>query len=102
MGQLCLQSATETGYTASALGVLQIATFRCKVTTRITPMGKNVDFMHLYMNIMIRERDDWVEVTQHSNRRSEPELTFYSCYYFVVNKHQQLFVNCRQPCLSHS
>lgn len=54
------------------------------------------------MNIVIRERDDCVEVIQHSHLRSESKLTSYSCYYFVVKKHRQLFVNFRQPCLSLS
>lgn len=53
------------------------------------------------MNIMIRERDDCVEATQHSNLRSQSKLTSSSYYYFVVNKHQQL-VNFRQRCLSLS
>lgn len=53
------------------------------------------------MNIMIREGDNCVEVSQHSHLRSESKATAYS-YYFVVDKHQQLFVNFRQQCLSLS
>ena len=49
-----------------------------------------------------QKRDNCVKVTQHSPLRSESKLTSYCCYYFVVNKHQQFFVNFRQrrPSLS--
>lgn len=58
--------------------------------------------LHLYMNIMIRERDNCVEVTQHSHLRSESKLTSNCCYYSVVNKQQKLFVNFKQQCPSLS
>jgi len=69
-------------------------------------MGKNIygfhlfSTLHFHMNIMTGGRNSRGEVTLHSYLRSESKLTSYSCYYLLVNKHQQLFVNFRQQCLS--
>lgn len=94
MGQFCLPSTTQTGFTPSAVGVLQIAALWWQSYNPCNTNGEKYGFhlfstLRLVMNIIIRERDDCVEATQHSNLRSQSKLTSCSCYYFVVNTHRQ-------------